>query len=90
MATDFAKQSHRWIQVEDLIKRLQNLKTRGVKIISTCHNLSPHYSDNKFYNRLYTVVYSESDCIIHLGTYSLNFSKKISFKTKSFTSASCL
>ena len=72
----FAKQSHRWIQVEDLIKRLQNLKTRGVKIISTCHNLSPHYSDNKFYNRLYTVVYSESDCIIHLGTYSLNFFKK--------------
>ena len=40
------------------------------KIISTCHNLEPHYSDNKYKNLLYEYIYSKSDVIIHLGGYS--------------------
>lgn len=59
--------------VGEIIGRLQLLKDNGVKIISTCHNLVPHYKDKGTLNyKLYDVVYGKSDAIIHLGKYSLD------------------
>ena len=45
------------------------------KIISTCHNLEPHFSNNKYKNFLYKYVYSNCDAIIHLGKYSFEYMK---------------
>lgn len=52
--------------------RIIKIKEKGVKIISTCHNLTPHYSTNALEIKLYEIVYKYSDCIIHLGSYSLS------------------
>lgn len=50
-------------------QRLIYLKSKGIKIISTCHNFAPHYF-NEISTLCYNVVYKYSDCIIHLGEYS--------------------
>ena len=52
------------------VDRLRLLKRRGVKIVSTCHNLIPHYSDDEDRQAFYKVTYQESDLIIHLGQFS--------------------
>ncbi len=70
------KYNHRRISLERLTRRFQNLKERGIKIVTTCHNLVPHYSNDKRRKQLYTLVYDISDCIIHLGSYSLNLFKQ--------------
>ncbi len=54
----------------DLKNRLKHLKEKGIKIISTCHNMQPHYSDNCDKTKLYDIVYFESEYIIHLANYS--------------------
>lgn len=54
---------------QDLDKRIASLKSKGVKIVATCHNLQPHYGD-KVSNETYNIVYSNCDVIIHLGEYS--------------------
>lgn len=60
---------------ENLEDRLNWFKTRGCQIVSTCHNLLPHYHRD-YYRKAYDVVYANSKLIIHLGTYSLNLFKK--------------
>lgn len=57
-------------------QRIKEIKNKGVKIISTCHNLEPHYSTNPLEFQLYKITYKYSDCIIHLGNYSLNLFKE--------------
>lgn len=52
--------------------RLDDYKKQGGIVVSTCHNLVPHYVDEKDYINAYQVVYKYSDCIFHLGEYSLN------------------
>lgn len=51
--------------------RIKFIKSHGIKIISTCHNLKPHYSQNKLSSQLYEITYKYSDRILHLGKYSL-------------------
>lgn len=63
--------------VEDVQKRIKFLKSKGIKIITTCHNFEPHYSSNNNAKELYRIFYSNSNAIIHLGQYSLEL-----FKTK--------
>jgi len=60
----------------DYEERILSLKSKGIKIISTCHNLKPHYSNNTIEHSLYDITYKYSDCILHLGKYSLNLFKK--------------
>lgn len=57
---------------EDLLCRLTSCREKGVKIVSTCHNLTPHYSKDRQEIESYRVVYEHSDLIFHLGKYSLN------------------
>lgn len=54
-------------------ERFQLLKDKGVRVISTCHNVAPHYMNEETLTyKLYDVVYRMSHAIIHLGKYSLN------------------
>lgn len=61
---------------EDLKNRLEQLKTSNIKIVSTCHNLKPHYSNNAETIKAYDIAYKESNIILHLGKYSLDFFKQ--------------
>lgn len=64
------------LSIIEFKNRFDYLKKIGIKIVSTCHNLTPHYSNDKLSIDLYDVVYSMSDCIIHLGEYSLSLFKR--------------
>ena len=57
-------------------ERLKYIKSKGIKIITTCHNLKPHYSDNELRIKVYDIAYNNSDCIIHLGKFSLDLFEK--------------
>jgi hypothetical protein len=57
---------------EKIEQRLQLLKSKGIKIITTCHNIIPHYARSNNEIECYNVAYSMSDCILHLGNYSLD------------------
>ena len=50
--------------------RLRYLKRNGLKIVSTCHNLNPHYVNNEDKRAFYEITYQMSDIIIHLGQAS--------------------
>lgn len=54
----------------EIENRLNIIKTRGIKIVVTCHNFEPHYSKKKDGNQTYKVVYNLADMILHLGGYS--------------------
>lgn len=68
----FLKYRNKKINIEKLRQRFKELKNKNIKIVSTCHNLAPHYNKNELCNQLYTIVYNESDYIFHLGNFSLN------------------
>lgn len=58
----------------DIIKlreRLNFWKQQGAKIVATLHNAKPH-KDKGFGEELYNLVYTQADCIVHLGNYSLS------------------
>lgn len=52
--------------------RLRIIKSHGIKVVTTCHNLKPHYSQNQLSSELYEIAYQYSDSILHLGKYSLS------------------
>ena len=64
------------ILISDLCKkerigeRLSELKSKGIKIVVTCHNIEPHYCNDNDKIETYKSVYSHADCFIHLGDYS--------------------
>ena len=60
----------------ELKKRIATLKERNVKIVSTCHNLEPHYSSNVDYKQSYDIVYANSSVVLHMGMFSLNLLKE--------------
>lgn len=53
-----------------LENQLKKIKDHHIWIFSTCHNLEPHYCDNDDLSRSYSITYSFSDVILHLGSYS--------------------
>ena len=61
---------------DDLLRRLKEIKSKNIKVVSTCHNLVPHYTSNKEKIEAYNVVYNNSDMIIHLGSYSKELFEK--------------
>lgn len=61
---------------KNLYDRLRWFISQGCQIVSTCHNLLPHYNSDEDYRKAYEVVYSNSKLIIHLGTYSLQLFEK--------------
>lgn len=56
--------------------RLEWLKEHGVKIFCTCHNLKPHAKKDEAIKRLYDVLYTHADTIVHLGNYSRELLQK--------------
>ena len=56
--------------LEELRERLEFLKKRGIKIVSTCHDLQAHYSDCVKFSDALGIVYENSEVIFHLGIYS--------------------
>ena len=54
---------------------LLKLKDAGKKIVSTCHNLEPHYCSDVNRKETYNIAYENSDLILHLGAYSLGVMK---------------
>ena len=59
-----------------LKRRLSEIKKKGIHIVSTCHNIEPHYSCNKDKYNAIIYSYELSDTIHHLGNYSLSVLKK--------------
>lgn len=57
---------------EQLKERLVSLKSHGISIVSTAHNLGPHVDKNYERTNAYHVVYEASAVIFHLGEYSLS------------------
>ena len=62
--------------VKELFCRIDEIKKRQVKIVSTCHNIVPHYCDETNAVAAYNIVYSLSDIVLHLGNYSLHLFEK--------------
>lgn len=60
---------------DEVNKRLDDIRSFGIKIVSTCHNLHSHKITQE--NRdIYDVMYAQSDLIIHLGKYSFDLFKE--------------
>lgn len=49
---------------------IDKIKSHGIKIIATCHDLVPHYNQCADYGNALDIVYSRCDTILHLGEYS--------------------
>lgn len=60
----------------ELKRHLQQLKDKGVIIVSTCHNLQPHYNNDRDAINSYDLVYGASDMVFHLGQYSLEIARQ--------------
>lgn len=56
----------------ELQNRCLQLKRENTKIVSTCHNLGPHYDSDKDDINAYRIIYENSALIFHLGHYSLD------------------
>jgi len=54
----------------DLLIHIERMKSQGIKIVATCHDLEPHYNQFVDGAGAMQIVYSHSDAIIHLGEYS--------------------
>lgn len=57
-------------QVNLLIERLNELKRIGTKVVVTCHNEKPHVCKDERMLSLYSIIYSNCDAFVHLGSYS--------------------
>lgn len=58
--------------LDDFNIQIRKAKAHGVKIVSTCHDLCPHYTQGASFADAITFVYENSDAIFHLGEYSKN------------------
>lgn len=54
----------------DLFCHIRKMKSAGVKIVATCHDLEPHYEQFADSVESMRIVYSQCDAIFHLGDYS--------------------
>ena len=54
----------------DLLHHIERMKSAGVKIVATCHDLEPHYDHEPSHADAMQIVYSHCDAVFHMGTYS--------------------
>ena len=68
----FGSQKHRFSddEIERVKLRLGLLKGKGIKIFVQIHNLKPHTNKDKNVLRLYELLYSGADVMVHMGNYS--------------------
>lgn len=56
---------------DDVEQRLDWIKHQGVRIVLTCHNFVPHYTEeNSPRIKMYEIARQKADMIIHLGEFS--------------------
>lgn len=68
---------------DEVGRRIDFLKDKGITVVATCHNLVPHYDQDPEHIRCYELVYEKCDEIYHLGAYSFNlFEEKYPGKNK--------
>ena len=60
----------------DLLKHIREFKRRKVKVVSTCHDLQPHYNQCSDHSEAMKIVYNCSDMILHLGSFSMTLFEK--------------
>lgn len=65
MASDKKKHT-----MSDFSDRILKLKNKGIRIIATCHDLTPHYKQCAEFSKALDIVYKTADTIFHLGEYS--------------------
>lgn len=58
--------------LDDFREQIYKAKEHGVKIVATCHDLCPHYTQAADFGDAISIVYSLCDAIFHLGEYSMN------------------
>ncbi len=61
---------------DELLHHIKKMKSAGVKVIATCHDLQPHYGRFSDKAESLNIVYSHCDAIIHLGVYSKSLFEK--------------
>ena len=68
----FGSQKHRFSddEIERVKLRLGLLKGKGIRIFLQIHNLKPHTNRDKNVLRLYELLYSGADVMVHMGNYS--------------------
>jgi len=59
-----------------LLRHVEQMKAAGIRIVSTCHDLEPHYDQCADKAESLKIVYSHCDAILHLGEYSLRLFKE--------------
>ena len=55
--------------------RLMQLKEKGIRVFVQVHNLKPHTRNDNNILRLYELLYSQADVIVHMGMYSCELLK---------------
>lgn len=60
----------------ELRSHIEKMKSKGVTIAATCHDLKPHYNQCAEKAWAMTLVYSACDVIFHLGEYSKGLFEK--------------
>ncbi len=60
----------------DFLRHIERMKTSGVKIVATCHDLEPHYDQFADKVESMKIVYSHCDAIFHLGEFSKTLFEK--------------
>lgn len=66
------------------INRFNTVRTR-CKIVTTCHDLKPHYAKNPHLERVLNYLYDHCDAMIHMGKYSFDyFTTRSNGKVKHF------
>lgn len=61
---------------DSIEKRIIKIKQEGIPIVLHCHNLKPHTNKNQYVLKLYALLYSQADAVIHMGSYSKNLLEK--------------
>lgn len=57
--------------VAKLDKHIKKIIEKGIKVLVTCHNIDPHYSSNNDLYKIYDIVYTNVDYVIHLAEASI-------------------
>lgn len=62
-------------EVDRFRRKIEELKSAGIKIVLTCHNLKPHTIKDKNVMSLYEIINNNCDLFLHMGKYSLSLLK---------------
>ena len=56
--------------LDDLKRRINQIKNNNIAVVATCHDLAPHYQQCIDCAEALSIVYEQCDAVFHLGEYS--------------------